>query len=98
MYYAGEGWKIMRPEKKLIGRALTLQFMPARPDVQKASDPNAAGGPRIAPHQRFIDILQTGDVAVVDLYGKIEGGTIGGDKLATAIWNATKRGLGVDRA
>jgi 4-hydroxy-4-methyl-2-oxoglutarate aldolase len=92
MQYAGEGWKIMHPEKKLIGRAVTLQFMPMRPDLQKAADPNAAGGPRIAPHQRFIDMLQQGDVAVVDLYGKIEGGTVVGDNLATAIWNATKRG------
>ena len=98
MQYAGEGWRIMHPEKKLIGRAMTLQFMPMRPDLQKASDPNAAGGPRIAPHQRFIDVLQPGDVAVVDLYGKIEGGTVVGDNLATAIWNATKRGLVVDGA
>jgi hypothetical protein len=46
--YAGEGWKIMHPQKKLIGRAVTLQFMPARPDLQKPSDPNAAGSARIA--------------------------------------------------
>jgi 4-hydroxy-4-methyl-2-oxoglutarate aldolase len=98
MQYAGEGWKIMHPQKKLIGRAVTLQFMPARPDLQKPSDPNSAGGSRIAPHQRFIDSLQPGDVPVVDLYGKIEGGTIVGDNLATAIWNATKTGLVVDGA
>src|SRR5580700_7413769 len=28
--YAGEGWRIMHPEMKLVGRAVTLQFMPAR--------------------------------------------------------------------
>ncbi len=96
--YAGEGWRIMHPEKKLIGRAVTLQFMPARPDLQKASDPNAAGGPRIAPHQRFIDMLQPGDVPVVDLYGKIDGGTVVGDNLAFAVWKATNTGLVVDGA
>lgn len=97
--YAGEGWKIMHPEKKLVGRAATLQFMPARADLQKPSDPNTnSSGPRIAQHQRFIDVLQPGDVPVVDLYGKIEGGTIVGDNLATAIWNATKTGLVVDGA
>jgi regulator of RNase E activity RraA len=35
---------------------------------------------------------------VVDLFGKIEGGTIVGDNLATAIWNATHTGLVVDGA
>jgi 4-hydroxy-4-methyl-2-oxoglutarate aldolase len=88
----------MHPEKKLVGRAVTLQFMPMRPDLQKAGDPNTGSGPRIAPHQRFIDALQPGDVAVVDLYGKIEGGTIVGDNLATAIWTASKTGLVVDGA
>jgi 4-hydroxy-4-methyl-2-oxoglutarate aldolase len=96
--FAGD-MKIMHPDMKLVGRAVTLQFMPARPDLQKPSDPNTgSSGPRIAPHQRFIDALQPGDVAVVDLYGKIEGGTIVGDNLATAIWNAGKTGLVVNGA
>ena len=97
--FAGAGWQIMHPEKKLVGRAVTLQFMPARADIQKPSDPNTgSSGPRIAPHQRFIDQLRPGDVPVVDLFGKIEGGTVVGDNLATAIWNATKTGLVVDGA
>src|SRR5258706_14701291 len=91
MQYAGEGWKIMHPEKKLIGRAMTLQFMPARPDLQKASDPNAAGGPRIAPHQRFIDVLQPGDVAVGESYGKTASVTLVGVKLAGCLSNAHHR-------
>src|SRR6266436_1420872 len=54
--FAGAGWNIMHPEKKLIGRAVTLQFMPARPDLQKPSDPNTGkSGPHISPHQLFID-------------------------------------------
>ena len=97
--FAGNGWQIMHPDMKLVGRAVTLQFMPARPDVQKPSDPNTnSSGPHIAQHQLFIDKLQPGDVAVVDLFGTIEGGTIVGDNLATAIWNATKGGLVVDGA
>src|SRR6266567_16371 len=40
--YAGEHWRIMHPEKKLVGRAVTLQFMPARADIQKPADPNTA--------------------------------------------------------
>jgi 4-hydroxy-4-methyl-2-oxoglutarate aldolase len=96
--FAGD-FKIMHPEMKLVGRAVTLQFMPARPDLQMPSDPNTGNsGPHIAGHQRFIDALMPGDVAVVDLFGKIEGGTIVGDNLATAIYGATHTGLVVDGA
>jgi regulator of RNase E activity RraA len=96
--FAGD-FKIMHPDLKLVGRAVTLQFMPQRPDLQTPSDPNTGNpGPHIAGHQRFIDALQPGDVPVVDLYGKIEGGTIVGDNLAAAIWNASKTGLVVDGA
>src|SRR6266852_1766376 len=53
--FAGPGWRIMHPEKKLVGRAVTLQFMPARPDLQKPSDPNTnTSRPPTAPHQLFI--------------------------------------------
>jgi 4-hydroxy-4-methyl-2-oxoglutarate aldolase len=97
--FAGGDFKIMHPDMKLVGRAVTLQFMPMRPDLQTPSDPNTgSAGAHIAGHQRFIDVLQPGDVAVVDLFGKIEGGTIVGDNLAAAIWNATKTGLVVDGA
>jgi 4-hydroxy-4-methyl-2-oxoglutarate aldolase len=95
---AGSGLHIMHPEKKLVGRAVTVQFMPMRPDLAKIANPDT-GGPRISPHQGLlIDKLQPGDVPVVDLFGKVEGGTIVGDNLATAIWNATHTGLVVDGA
>ena len=35
---AGSGLKILHPEKKLIGRAVTAQFMPMRPDLANADD------------------------------------------------------------
>jgi regulator of RNase E activity RraA len=96
------GWQIMHPEQKLVGRAVTVQFMPMRPDI---ADPmraaaKQAGVDNIPPHQRVIDVLQPGDVLVVDLFGTIEGGTIVGDNLATAIWSASgmKGGLVVDGA
>jgi 4-hydroxy-4-methyl-2-oxoglutarate aldolase len=63
----------MHPDMKLVGRAVTLQFMPQRPDVQAPSDPNTgSSGPRIQQHQRFIDALQPGDVAVVDLGARLQ--------------------------
>lgn len=94
-------WQIMHPEKKLVGRAVTVQFMPFRPDLMEVTeaDAKARGLGRAAQHQRVIDTLQPGDVFVVDLFGKIEQGTIVGDNLATAIFAATKTGgLVVDGA
>ena len=91
------GWRILHPERKLVGRAVTAQFMPVRPDVAKAADDVAKSkGFLRNGNQRVIDTLQPGDVLVVDLFGKVEGGTIVGDNLAAAVFNATKAGIVVD--
>lgn len=97
--FAGD-WQIMHPEKKLVGRAVTVQFMPTRPDIAGPMSAAAKqqGVENIPPHQRVIDVLQPGDVLVVDLMGQIEGATLVGDNLATAIWSATGTGLVVDGA
>ncbi len=86
-------WHILHPGKKLVGRALTAQFMPLRGDVGEIieSDAKARGGTR-GPNQRVIDLLENGDVLVVDMFGKIENGTIVGDNLFTAIYAAVKTG------
>ncbi len=91
-------WQIMHPDKKLVGRAVTVQFMPMRPDISGPMTAAAKqqGVDNIPPHQRVIDSLQPGDVMVVDLFGTVEGGTIVGDNLATAIWSASNTGLVVD--
>jgi len=93
-------WQVLQPGKKLVGRALTVQFMPMRPDLRDpmTAEAKAAGVDRIAAHQRVIDSLQPGDVLVVDLFGKIEGGTLVGDNLAAAVFSATGTGLIVDGA
>lgn len=93
-------WQILHPERKLVGRAVTAQFMPYRPDVDDVAEKEAhdKGLGRNA-NQRVIDSLQPGDVLVVDLMGKIEGGTFVGDNLATNIFARTKSGgLVVDGA
>lgn len=91
--YEGANWKVLNPQKKLIGRAFTVQFMPARPDLTEALD--ARGRMR---NQTAIDMLQPGDVAVVDLFGKIESGTFVGDKLAYYVWKTTGTGMVIDGA
>jgi 4-hydroxy-4-methyl-2-oxoglutarate aldolase len=96
--FAGD-WKILNPGKKLVGRAFTVQFMPTRPDVAGAMQAEAEkkGLGRLR-NQTVIDMLQPGDVIVVDLFGKIDGGTFVGDKLAYYIWKTTGTGMVVDGA
>jgi 4-hydroxy-4-methyl-2-oxoglutarate aldolase len=92
-------WQILHPEKKLVGRAVTAQFMPIRPDVADVAEGDAkARNAAPSPNQRVIDMLQPGDVLVVDLFGKIEDGTIVGDNLAFYISQVAKSGLVVDGA
>ncbi len=95
-------WHILHPDKRLVGRAVTAQFMPYRPDVGDVAEAHARargnGLDRDSANQRVIDTLQPGDVLVVDLFGKIDDGTIVGDNLATAIFAASKTGFVVDGA
>jgi regulator of RNase E activity RraA len=92
-------WQILQPGKKLIGRALTAVFMPARPDVADVLDAEAAqkGQPKQV-NQRVIDIIKPGDVLVIDLFGKVEAGTFAGNNLAAVIYGTTRTGLVVDGA
>jgi 4-hydroxy-4-methyl-2-oxoglutarate aldolase len=95
-----DGFQVLHPGKKLVGRAFTLQFMPLRPDLDGAinAKAKAAGVDRMS-NQVAIDMLQPGDVLVVDLFGQAEGGTIVGDNLFYYIMKATKgAGLVVDGA
>jgi regulator of RNase E activity RraA len=93
-------WRLLHPGRKLVGRAVTAQFMPYRSDVADVSEADAkARGLGRNSNQRVIDMLQPGDVLVVDLFGKVENGTFVGDNLATAIHAATRTGgLVVDGA
>ena len=90
--YEGK-WQILHPGKKLVGRVVTAQFMPIRPDVGDVIEKEGrAAGKHGGQNQWVIDQLQPGDVLVVDLFGKIEGGTFAGDNLFTAIFAATRTG------
>ncbi len=94
------GWRILHPEKKLVGRAVTAQFMPLRADLNDLviGDLKRRAYASAA-HQWVIDQLQPGDVMVADMFGKEDGGSIVGDNLATAIKSATVNGgLVVDGA
>ena len=95
-----DGFQVLHPGKKMVGRAVTVQFMPARPDMDSVINAkNRAQGGRGLNNQVAIDLLQPGDVLVVDLFGKKDGGTIVGDNLFYYIMKTTKGGgLVVDGA
>src|ERR1051325_3290050 len=90
--WAGD-FRVLHPDLKLAGRAFPLQFMPARPDLDAVVQDHAkAAGLGRMINQTAIDMLQPGDVLVVDLFGLEEGGTIVGDNLFYYIMKTTKNG------
>jgi Demethylmenaquinone methyltransferase len=76
--------QVLHPGKKLIGRAVTLQLMPLRPDIADvdAAEWKAAGNARPRDHQNTIDLIHSGDVYVVDVFGSVASGGVIGDNLA----------------
>jgi 4-hydroxy-4-methyl-2-oxoglutarate aldolase len=88
-----DGFHVLHPGTKLVGRAFTVQFMPVRPDIDGVLTDKAAKAGLPRPSNQFaIDQLQPGDVLVVDLFGKNEGGTIVGDNLFYYVMKTTNSG------
>jgi 4-hydroxy-4-methyl-2-oxoglutarate aldolase len=95
--YAGAGFRSLHAGKKLVGRAVTAQYLPTRPDLQQVLDADAkAAGMPSGTNQKVIDLLQLDDVPVIDLMGAAEGHNFGGDNLHAAIYGATRTGAVVD--
>lgn len=95
--FAGWDFQVLHPGRKLVGRAVTAQYLPARPDLVEALDADAAkqGLPR-GENQKVIDLLQLNDVPVIDLMGAAPGHNFGGDNLQAAIYGVTRTGAVVD--
>src|SRR3989454_12454483 len=93
------GWKVINPGQRLVGRVVTAVFLPHRPDVDSVIQTNGKKEARVGGENSWvIDILQPGDVLVVDLFGKIRYGTFAGDNLSTAIFAKSHNGLIVNGA
>jgi regulator of RNase E activity RraA len=87
-------WKMIHQDVPIAGRALTAQFMPSRPDVEKSIKERGAKNGRIGNTNSWpIDQLSKGDVYVADGFGKIAQGTLIGDNLGNSIF--AKSGNGV---
>lgn len=88
------GWQPLHDDVTIVGRALTVQYMPNRPDVadqiklkglQKGEIGNTNSWP--------IDRLVEHDVYVADGFGKIVDGTLIGDNLGNSIYAKSKTGV-----
>lgn len=95
-----DGFQLLNPGKRLIGRAFTLQLMPLRAEVADATAAAWKDKGNALPlnHQTAIDMLQPGDVFVVDVGGNTDAGGIVGDNLAYYIWKTTGAGFVIDGA
>src|SRR6202140_4402772 len=88
-----DGFQVLQPGKTMVGRAFTVQFMPLRGDVDEVAKKKAREhGLAELSNQTAIDMLQPGDVLVVDLFGKKVDGTIVGDNLFYYVMKATNGG------
>ena len=87
------GLKSTRPHEVLVGRALTMRYLPKRPDIQEAMRTLAAEGdwPQ-AYYVRAGDEAKPGDVLVVDLGGGVSDGIFFGDISALGAKMAGARG------
>lgn len=91
--YEGD-WMILKEDQVLVGRALTVQYLPKRKDYDELL---RAKGKQEARKGNFnswpIDMLKPGDVYIADGYGKIVDGTLIGDNLGNAIYTNSKNGV-----
>lgn len=88
------GWEPLHDHVPVVGRALTVQYMPNRPDVsdqikKKGMEEGQIGNTNSWP----IDMLVEGDVYVADGFGKIVDGTLIGDNLGNSIYAKSKNGV-----
>ncbi len=87
-------WKTIHNDVPVVGRALTAQYMPARPELAGRLLDRGHREGRVGPMNSWpIDALERGDVYVADGFGKIHDGTLIGDNLGNSIF--AKSGNGV---
>lgn len=87
-------WMVLKDDQVLVGRALTVQYLPKRPDFDKMIRDKGKTENRIGNFNSWpIDMLKPGDVYVADSYGKIVDGTLIGDNLGNSIYTKSKNGV-----
>lgn len=94
-----DGWYCIHPEKVLVGRALTAQWLPGRPDIHRVIEEQGKkdgwiGGQNAWP----VDMLQRDDVYVCDHFGLKQDGPSIGDNVGNAIYARSHNGIVYDGA
>jgi 4-hydroxy-4-methyl-2-oxoglutarate aldolase len=93
------GWQETQPGGVPVGRAVTVQFVPLRPDYDEAVWAEGAKKGRTrggGQNSWVIDELRPGEVMVVDISGEVRDGTVVGDNLGTAVQVRTGAGAVID--
>jgi 4-hydroxy-4-methyl-2-oxoglutarate aldolase len=90
-------WFRTHGSRILVGRAVTAQMLPYRPDFHDVIQKQGEADKRIGGQNSWvIDTLQLNDVMVIDLWGKIREGTFVGDNLSTAVRKRTMAGAVIE--
>ena len=94
-----DNWVSIHPGQVLVGRALTSQWLPGRPDIlrvieEKGRQQGRVGGTNAWP----VDMLQPRDVYVSDHFGLKENGASVGDNVGSAIYAKSGNGIVYDGA
>lgn len=94
-----DGWFCIHPDKVLVGRALTAQWLPGRPDIQKVIEEQGKKDGRVGGENAWpVDMLQPGDVYVCDHFGLKQDGASVGDNVGNAIYARSHNGIVYDGA
>ena len=82
-----------------MGRALTAQWLPGRPDIHRVIEEQGKKDGRIGGQNAWpVDMLQPGDVYVCDHFGLKEDGPSIGDNVGNAIYAKSGNGIVYDGA
>ena len=89
-----DGWLVIHPDKVLVGRALTAQWLPGRPDIEKVIEDQGKKDGRVGGTNAWpVDMLQPADVYVCDHFDLKQDGPSIGDNVGNAIYAKSHNGI-----
>jgi regulator of RNase E activity RraA len=89
-----DGWLVIHPDKVLVGRALTAQWLPGRPDIERVIEEQGKKDGRVGGTNAWpVDMLQPADVYVCDHFDLKQDGPSIGDNVGNAIYAKSHNGI-----
>ncbi|MFC1541611.1 RraA family protein [Candidatus Latescibacterota bacterium] len=81
----------------MVGRAATVRYLPVRPDVEEVNQKRNKAANRTGGNIGMAtNELQEGDIAVVDMFGKRDGGIFAGGDISMQMHENGVKGLVID--